>query len=611
MLLTDFPPETAGGGAVILQSLLDPAELEKNFLWLTPSRPRAEGRNVVWLRRGSAARTPKLGRSLWLDNTLMAGDLADEVLEIARERGARAIWIVMHGAGVAIAARLSSRTTIPIHLTVHDDPAFAIALASRRYLALVPAIERDFARALRAAASVDVTSEGMAERYLRRYGIRSVIVHRGMDRVVEPSPPYDKQRWGLRVGILGNTYGYRQLLILGQAVAEAARKLGVPGRLLVIGAGYGERLSRDLAGRVEVEFTGHIDEPAAVRHLQRCFLLYLNYPFPNIHAVRRQTSFPTKLSTYVQAARPILIHAPADSSVTSLGAMTGYAHCWGTPNERFRRLRSSRGSGLIRIVQRASKSTSTACAPATSTSRRIARLYSMPSTRSSDLRSPNMLPSRTDIDLRSGRDSILARADAIVIAQRIRHAMASEQVRREHTVMTTAFQKVRGGARILLSAELWGIALGEVQRARKPLPEPPRANLVEEDPAAGMYAAEIGGYRYWLPMDTDRSGLSMLHPEVFCELHPHYYEYANCRVSPKATVVDAGASEGFFTRFVHWSERASVLAMQPWAPMADCLRRTYADEISSSRVTIEQAALAAEEGEGSLYIDPKQPWGLI
>ncbi len=34
LLLTDFPPEMAGCGAVILQSLLCPAELEK-IVWLT------------------------------------------------------------------------------------------------------------------------------------------------------------------------------------------------------------------------------------------------------------------------------------------------------------------------------------------------------------------------------------------------------------------------------------------------------------------------------------------------------------------------------------------------------------------------------------------------
>ncbi len=107
--------------------------------------------------------------------------------------------------------------------------------------------------------------------------------------------------------------------------------------------GTAARLDRALAGRVEVEHTGHIDEPEAIRHLQDCFLQYLNYPFPAIHAVRRQTSFPTKLSTYVKSARPILIHAPADSSVTSLGSMTGYALTWD----------SNRASDGVAILRRA------------------------------------------------------------------------------------------------------------------------------------------------------------------------------------------------------------------------------------------------------------------
>jgi FkbM family methyltransferase len=140
------------------------------------------------------------------------------------------------------------------------------------------------------------------------------------------------------------------------------------------------------------------------------------------------------------------------------------------------------------------------------------------------------------------------------------------------------------------------------------LPEPPRETVVEEDAAAGMYAVEIGGHRYWLPMGTDRSGLSMLYPEVFCEAHPHYYEFGSCRVRPGDCVVDAGAAEGFFIRFA-LERGASVLAVEPWGPMAECLRRTYAAEIAAGRVRIEQVALAGSEGETRLRVDSKQPWG--
>jgi hypothetical protein len=330
LLLTDYEPETPGGGAVILRSLLRPGDRER-IVWLTlarPANPSADGPGAtVFLKQGSAGRGRR--RSLFRDSTVLARALADEVLDEARRRNARAIWAVMHGAVVPIVSRIARAGAWPLHLTVHDDPAFGVALRSRRYLVLVPWIEHQFAAALRRAGSVDVVSEGMAQRYRRRYGARPVIVHRGMEPAIEPTPRYDRSR-GLRVGVLGNTYGYRQLLVLGRAVARAARQLGVMGRLVVIGRSFGERLRADLADLpdVEIEVTGHLDEPEGVRLLRDCFVLYLNYPFSPRDAVLRQTSFPTKLSTYLLAARPILLHAPGDSSVVPLAEYDGYALLW-------------------------------------------------------------------------------------------------------------------------------------------------------------------------------------------------------------------------------------------------------------------------------------------
>jgi hypothetical protein len=234
----------------------------------------------------------------------------------------------MHSAGVAIAARVARAGRLPLHLTVHDDPAFGVALRSKKYLALVPWIERDFALAMRRAASVDVIGLGMAERYRRRYGVEAAIVHRALPDPVAPAGDYDAARHGLRVGVLGSTYGYRQLPLLARAVELAAGRLGVAPRLLVVGQGHGDQLRAEFAGRVEVESTGHVSEAAAIPLLRDCFALYLNYPFGRRDAVLRRASFPTKLSSYVQAARPLLIHAPADSSTTPLVGPDGYATAW-------------------------------------------------------------------------------------------------------------------------------------------------------------------------------------------------------------------------------------------------------------------------------------------
>jgi hypothetical protein len=270
-----------------------------------------------------------------LDSTLHAGALAREVAGLAERRSASALWVVMHGAAVHVASRLTRAGSLPVHLTVHDDPAYANALRSRRYLALVPWIERDLASALLGARSVDVIGEGLRLRYLNRYGVDPVIVHRPLGAPVTESPRYDREAFGLTVGALGSTYSYGQLPVLGRAVARAAGRLGVPGRVVVLGQSYGERLRDEMGGRVEVEITGHVDEPRAVDRLRRCFVLYLNYPFGARDRVLRRTSFPTKLSTYVQAARPLLMHVPADSSVLPLAEDPGpgYALLWATRDE--------------------------------------------------------------------------------------------------------------------------------------------------------------------------------------------------------------------------------------------------------------------------------------
>ena len=98
ILLSDYPADAAGGGAVILRSLIGPEDRER-IVWLSPSK----GEGSIALKAGSSGRGH---RSLVRDQTIDARALADEVAAIAQDRHARAAWVVMHGAGVAIASRL-------------------------------------------------------------------------------------------------------------------------------------------------------------------------------------------------------------------------------------------------------------------------------------------------------------------------------------------------------------------------------------------------------------------------------------------------------------------------------------------------------------------------
>lgn len=327
LMLTDYAPDFGGGGAVILRSLLSPRDYPR-LVWATlapaNTEVRADGLRVTALARRSRPWKPA-ARSAVLDSTVRASTLADEVLSLAREHNAAALWSVLHNAVVPVTAALLKRDGLPVHCTVHDDPAFATALRSRRSLLLTPWIEHALREALTRCRSVDVIGEGMAARYRERFGVSSVVVHRGLDGPIERSQAYDREAHGLRVAVLGNTYGHQQLDVLSRAMAEASRMARVKATLTIIGGGSVRVAQHD---DVQVERLGHLDEASAVDVLRSCYLQYLNYPFGLRDRVLRQTSFPTKLTTYVQSARPILLHAPPDSSTSSLRAFGSYVVDW-------------------------------------------------------------------------------------------------------------------------------------------------------------------------------------------------------------------------------------------------------------------------------------------
>lgn len=67
-----------------------------------------------------------------------------------------------------------------------------------------------------------------------------------------------------------------------------------------------------------MENAGQLSEDEVVRRLQRTAFVYSMYSFNARHRLFRETSQPTKMSTYLMAARPILAHCPAGSSTIDM-----------------------------------------------------------------------------------------------------------------------------------------------------------------------------------------------------------------------------------------------------------------------------------------------------
>jgi hypothetical protein len=60
---------------------------------------------------------------------------------------------------------------------------------------------------------------------------------------------------------------------------------------------------------------GDLIEEKAIPLLAACDLLYAMYPTEKKYELFRRSSLPVKVSTYLQAQRPIFAHTPADSTL--------------------------------------------------------------------------------------------------------------------------------------------------------------------------------------------------------------------------------------------------------------------------------------------------------
>jgi hypothetical protein len=307
-LFTPYSPEI-GGGSVQLRSHLG----------------QIPGLNVEW-HYLSAAPVPGDHRR-WLGQTLSPGQFAADlsartgflpgstwpVREIVSRMDADLYWIVAHSEGISVAAELLAMGK-PVHLTVHDEP-LAMLVRSRRFRPLWPLMSLIFPRVLRGTRSVDVTSTNMRDYFKWKYNVDSFALYKHLPKL--PAMKFHVSEDTLTVGHIGSLYHpdpFRRFVL---ACRNYATKLKRSLKIVRIGDSpeMDEVASENLA---TFENYGELLEQDALPVLASCDFVYAMYPHGYRFKGFRRTSLPIKLSTYIQAQRPIFAHTPADSGMAQL-----------------------------------------------------------------------------------------------------------------------------------------------------------------------------------------------------------------------------------------------------------------------------------------------------
>ena len=218
-------------------------------------------------------------------------------------------------AAVQVAARLARSTPVPMLSIVWDDvEVFSRHAAFDRWTSRQ--IKDDFAFVLKSSRQVAVICENMQSAYADRYGISSLVLRHGLprSRIGEHASNGSARQDRWWIGFAGSVTAPDCLRSLIEALDALdwkfqGREIGV--RLL------GARYLVDSRKSQCLEFLGWRSVRETVRFLAACDLLFLPQSFQPELRILSELSFPTKLSTYVAANRPIFLHAPTYASLST------------------------------------------------------------------------------------------------------------------------------------------------------------------------------------------------------------------------------------------------------------------------------------------------------
>lgn len=332
LLLTGTAPAPNGVGGIILHDLA--GFLPAGVLSVVHAVDTGQGGDtpsangdpmrtlVVPLQPRPVSRWGRIGRALdWLRMTLAnrrrvaAGVRA--CVEYARSHRIDEVWAVLDTpVSIALAAPVAAALGVPLRVTVWDDIEHNVDYFKLdRFTA--KRSRRSFVQAVRRASRVAVIGETMQAEYARRYGQRGVIVRHGAECAEVELATTDAADSPIRIGFAGSVSARSAF----KCLLDALDALGwhIDGRdvtLVLMGPRF------DLWSQVprRIECLGWQSVEDTIRVLSECTVNYLPQPFEPNWRPFAELSFPSKLTTYLAAGAPVLLHAPSYASLPAFFA---------------------------------------------------------------------------------------------------------------------------------------------------------------------------------------------------------------------------------------------------------------------------------------------------
>ncbi|MCA9081266.1 MAG: hypothetical protein KDA58_11955 [Planctomycetaceae bacterium] len=325
LLISGTAPGEPGVGGVILRDLVrivGPAQM--HTCWLNPYRDK----QPHYLPELSVSHHQRRYETGWKPIGGVGGDLAACAAAVALQRpliqqAVREIQsqidqfqpdliltVLESAMAVQVIAALLPQIKVPLRTIVWDD-VHTFCPAGRLDRWTERQVYDAFRKTLRHSEQIAVICENMQVAYQREYGVDSFVLRHGLDAATTDACERDPNVY--RIGFAGSVTTPDCMREFIAALDSMNWRLdGKEICLRMLGA----RFQLGTLSRQWIEYFGWRDVTETRNLLSECDLLYLPQSFlPDLRHLS-ELSFPTKLSTYVAANVPILLHAPDYASLT-------------------------------------------------------------------------------------------------------------------------------------------------------------------------------------------------------------------------------------------------------------------------------------------------------
>ncbi|GJE53273.1 hypothetical protein GOFOIKOB_6351 [Methylobacterium tardum] len=252
--------------------------------------------------------------------TVCRDELVAQAVAFGREQGVTAVWAMLEGQTIVrMALPLAEALGVPLYTQVWDPLSWWLRehhVDDETSLAVLA----QFDATLRGSRACATASWNMAAHYQELYGTRCVPIISGYEPTAARMPPLALRRCDeIVVGMAGQFYANDAWDVLVSGL-EAENWLvgGRTVRILYLGGSPGNLPQQHCT------HWGYLPPEAAIDTLAlHADILYCPYPFREEMTEVARLSFPSKIVMYAAAGRPILCHAPYDSSPAQYLDRTG------------------------------------------------------------------------------------------------------------------------------------------------------------------------------------------------------------------------------------------------------------------------------------------------